>query len=79
MLSHRYFKISSKLPDPNGPLSKEIPAEATKAANDSIEQATKTQDIGTNGKQSRGKYMTFTGVQQGKILLYYRQWKQGSN
>ena len=30
MSLHRYFKISSKLPDPNGPLSKEVPSEAIK-------------------------------------------------
>ena len=49
MSVHRYLmKISSKLPDPNGPLSKEMPAEAIKAANDSIEEATR--NIGTIGK-----------------------------
>jgi len=41
MLLHCYFKIlsnPSKLPDPNGQLSKEVPAEAVKAANDSGHQ-----------------------------------------
>ena len=41
MSLHRYFKISSKLPDPNGPLSKEVPSEAIKEANKSVERATK--------------------------------------
>ena len=63
MSLHRYFKIqSNKLPDPNGPLSKEIPAEAIKTANDSVEQATKNSEASTSGKQSRGKYAAFTGV-----------------
>jgi len=69
MSLHRYFKISSKLPDPNGPLSKEIPAEAIKAANDSVEQATKTDGSGS-GKPSRGKYASFTGVQQAQMAKY---------
>ena len=62
MSLHRYFKISSKLPDPNGPLSKEVPSEAIKEANKSVESATK--NIGTSecggGKRGRGAYMKFT-------------------
>ena len=71
MSLHRYFKIqSNKLPDPNGPLSKEIPAEAIKTANDSVEQATKNSEASTSGKQSRGKYAAFTGVQQAQMAKY---------
>jgi len=58
----------SKLPDPNGPLSKEVSAEAIKAANDSVEQATNY--ICTSDKQSRGKYVTFTRVQQARMAEY---------
>ena len=65
MSLHRYFKISSKLPDPNGPLSKEVPLEAIKEANKIVERATK--NIGTSecggGKRGRGAYMKFTPVQ----------------
>ena len=68
MSLHCYFKISNKLPNPNGQLSKEIPADAIKAANNSVELATK--DRSTSGKQSRGKYTAFTGVQQAQMAKY---------
>ena len=45
MALHRYFKpISGKLPDPNGPLSKEMPSGAIKEANKSVEQGTEAQN-----------------------------------
>ena len=72
MSLHGYFKISSKLPDPNGPLSKEVPSEAIKEANKSVERATK--NIGTSecggGKRGRGAYMKFTPVQQAQVAKY---------
>jgi len=42
MALHCYFKPVSKLPDPNGPLSKEIPSVAIMEANKSVEQATRS-------------------------------------
>jgi len=42
MALHRYFKISSKLPDPNGPLSETVPSEpkVMKEANRIVEEST---------------------------------------
>ena len=45
---HCCFKISNKLPDPDGPLSKEVKAKVIKAANDNVEWAAK--NIGASGK-----------------------------
>ena len=66
MALHRYFKISSKLPDPNGPLSETIPSEAIKEANKIVEQS--TQNAST--KRSRGTYLKFTPIQQAQAAKY---------
>ena len=60
MALHRYFKISSKLPDPNGPLSEIIPSQAIKEANEIVKQS--TQNAGST-KRSRGTYQKFTPTQ----------------
>ena len=72
MSLHQYFKISSKLPDPNGPLSKEVPSEHIKEANRSIEAATQDTSSGTSGgaKRGRGTYIKFTPVQQAQVAKY---------
>ena len=72
MSLHRYFKISSKLPDPNGPLSKKVPLEAIKEANRSVEVATQdtSSDASGSSKEGRGTYMKFTPVQQAQVAKY---------
>ena len=72
MSLHRYFKISSKLPDPNWPLSKEVPSEAIKEANRRVEVATQDTSLGTSGgaKPGSGTYMKFTLVQQVRVAMY---------
>jgi len=68
MALHRYFKpISSKLPDPNGPLSKEMPSAAIREANKSVEEATEMQK---NKKRSREKYGRFTPTQAAQVAKY---------
>ena len=67
MSLHRYFKISSKLPDPNGPLSETIPSETIKEANKSMEQSIQN---GSTLKRSRGTYLKFTPVQQAQAAKY---------
>ena len=59
MALHHYFKISSKLPDPSGPLSEIIPSQAIKEANEIVKQSTQ------NGitKHSRETYLKFTSTQ----------------
>ena len=47
MALDRYFKISSKQPDPNGPLSEIIPSQAIKEANKIVKQSTQN---GSTGK-----------------------------
>jgi len=63
MALHRYFKPVSKLPDPNGPLSKEIPSVVIREANKSVEQATRSD----NKKRSREKYGRFTPTQAAQV------------
>ena len=57
-----------QLPDPNGPLSSIIPAEAIRDANDAhtlLSRAQSSQQIqGGECKQSRGFYVKLTPVQQ---------------
>jgi len=66
MALHRYFKISSKLPDPNGPLSETIPSEVIKEANRIVEESTQ------NGSTKRGRemYLKFTLIQQVQAAKY---------
>lgn len=66
MSLHRYFKVSSKLPDPNGPLSQVVPSETIKAANKSISETVEN----TGTKRSRGTYQKFTAVQQAQVAKY---------
>ena len=66
MALHRYFKISSKQPDPNGPLSEIIPSQAIKEANEIVKQSTQNGST----KHSRGTYLKFTPTQQAKAAKY---------
>jgi len=66
MALHRYFKPkSSKLPDPNGPLSKEI---AIREANKNVEQSIEAQN--NSEKPSRGHYARFTPTQAAQIAKF---------
>ena len=68
MALHRYFKpISSKLPDPNGALSKEMPSMAIREANKSVEEATQAQN---SKKRSREKYGRFTSTQAAQVAKF---------
>ena len=66
MSLHRYFKISSKQPDPNGPLSEIIPSQAIKEANEIVKQSTQNGST----KRSRGTYLKFTPTQQAQAAKY---------
>ena len=66
MALHRYFKISSKFPDPNGPLANTVPPEVIRAANKIAEEA--NEKGGT--KPSRGPYRQFTDIQKAQIAKY---------
>ena len=60
-----------QLPDPNGPLSSIIPAEAIRDANDAHTRAQSSQQIqGGECKRSRGFYVKLTPVQQAQIAKY---------
>ena len=70
MALHRYFKpISSKLPDPNGPLSKEMPSAAIREANKSVEK-TRATEAQNSEKPSRGQYGRFTPTQAAQVAKY---------
>ena len=64
MALNRYFKVSqdTKLPDPRGPLSKEVPLTAIMAANNEVEHVVELQ----RGKM-RGTYTKFTPEQKAEI------------
>ena len=66
MALHRYFKISSKQPDPNGPLPEIIPSQVIKEANEIVKQSTQNGST----KHSRGTYLKFTSKQQAKTTKY---------
>ena len=60
---YRYFKASdTKLPDPRGPLSKEVPLTAIAAANGEVKHVVELQ----RGK-TRGPYTKFTPEQKAEI------------
>jgi len=62
MALYRYFKPKSgKLPDANGPFSKEIPSAAIREANKSVEQSSEAQN--SSEKATRGHYARFTLTQ----------------
>ena len=63
---HCYFKISSKLPDPNGPLSETIPSQAIKEADEIVKQSTQNDST----KHNRGTYLKFTPTQQAPAAKY---------
>ena len=74
---HCYFKPTAgvvvkqqdkRLPDPNGPLSSIIPAEAIRDANDAHGQS--AQAKGGESKRPRGSYMKLAPVQQAQIAKY---------
>ena len=63
MALYRYFKASdTKLPDPRGPLSKEVPLTAIAAANGEVKHVVELQ----RGK-TRGPYTKFTPEQKAEI------------
>ena len=63
MALYRYFKASdTKLPDPRGPLSKEVPSTAIAAANGEVKHVVELQ----RGK-TRGPYTKFTPEQKAEI------------
>ena len=66
MTLHRYFKISSKHPDPNGPLSEIIPSQVIKEANKIVKQSTQNGST----KRSRRTYLKFTPTQQAQAAKY---------
>ena len=66
MALHHYFKISSKLPNPNGPLSESIPSQVIKEANEIVKQSTQNGST----KLSRGTYLKFTPTQQAQAAKY---------
>jgi len=66
MALHRYFKISSKPQDPNGPLSETVPSEAIKEANRIVEESTQNGST----KRGRGTYLKFTPIQQAQAAKY---------
>ena len=63
---YSYFKISSKLPDPNGPLTEVIPSQAIKEANEIMKQSTQNGST----KRSRGTNLKFTPTQQAQEGKY---------
>ena len=69
----KYFKRSSPLPSPSGPLSREIPSTAISAANDEVSkvlQAQRTTDkIGKEAKQ-RGSYQKYSDTERATIGNY---------
>ena len=63
MALYRYFKASdTKLPDPRGPLSKDVPSTAIAAANGEVKHVVELQ----RGK-TRGPYTKFTPEQKAEI------------
>ena len=63
MAFYRYFKASdTKLPDPQSPLSKEVPSTAIAAANNEVKHVVELQ----RGK-TRGPYTKFTPEQKAEI------------
>ena len=63
MTLYSYFKASdTKLPDPRGPLSKEVPSTAIAAANGEVNHMVKLQ----RGK-TRGRYTKFIPEQKAEI------------
>ena len=86
MALYRYFKASqdTKLPDPRGPLSKEVPSTAIAAANNEVKHVVELQ----RGK-TRGTYTKFTPEQKAEVgkraaehgvaatVCYYKKWFPG--
>ena len=68
MALHRYFKVSGKLPDPNGSLSKEMPSAAIREANKNVEKA--TTEAQNSKKRGREKYSRFTPTQAAQVAKY---------
>jgi len=68
MALHHYFKISGKLPDPNGSFSKEIPSAAIREANKNVEKA--TTGAQNSKKHGREKYGRFTPTQAAQVAKY---------
>jgi len=68
MALFRYFKPvpkSSKLPDPEGPLSQSMPSASIKDANEAYLKAAARSEV-----SKRGSYVKLTGVQQAQIARY---------
>ena len=65
----RYFKplSSTKLPDPDGPLSRSVPPSSIRDANDAYIQVTSAK---SQRSCKRGSYVKLTGVQQAQISKY---------
>ena len=58
MVLYKYL-TSSKLPNPNGSLSKQLPASTIASANSKVSKVYKVQDSSGNGKR-HGPYSKFT-------------------
>ena len=72
MSLYQYFKpLAKNLPDPEGPLSNEVPSSIIKAANDAVLTVnTSRQSDGVPKLAKRGPYVTLTGVQQAEVARY---------
>ena len=70
-----YFKISSKQPDHNGPLSEIISSQAIKEANKIVKQSTQNGSINTLSQQAQAaaKYAVENG-NQGAIRRYSKEY-----
>ena len=63
MALYKYFKKASSLPDPEGPLSAEMPSSSILAANKELEGVKESSNTG----KKRGQYKHYTASEKAKV------------
>ena len=67
LYKYMYFKKTSVLPNPDGPLSTRVPTTATKQANKEVETLLNNPESTSKPAGKRGKYLVYTDEEKYKI------------